>query len=330
MTSYLLYPFGDYDLQNKIFESPYGILRDVFAERGIQLQTYDQAPLGSAAKVLCFNHRPEFYASCIAAGLKPEQLVLFLMEPRPVIPAQYEQAVWNLYGQVFTFLDSLADGKHFKKMYYPQGQSLMAHVPGWGDRKFLSLMNANKYSYVPNELYSRRRDAIRFFESQADFDLFGHGWDRNGAITLGAAGQAFRHGKWLRYITDVLTGFRHSPSYRGTVKNKYETIQQYKYCIAFENESKTQGYMTEKLFDCLFTGTVPVYLGAENVTDYVPADCFIDMRKYTTWDELYRALRAISQSEFEQYQAAGQAFLRSPAFAPWLPQNVFQSIADQI
>ena len=44
--------------------------------------------------------------------------------------------------------------------------------------------------------------------------------------------------------------------------------------------------MTEKLFDCFFSGTVPVYWGAPDVFDWVPADCFIDMRQFTDFAQL--------------------------------------------
>ena len=37
------------------------------------------------------------------------------------------------------------------------------------------------------------------------------------------------------------------------------------------------GYVTEKIFDAFKAGCVPVYWGAENITKYVPAECFIDM-----------------------------------------------------
>src|SRR5437762_819418 len=147
MTSYLLYPFGEHDLNNKIFESPYRILRDLLRDRDIDLQTYDQGVLSQASKVLCFNHHPAFYTQLTAAGLRPEQLVLFLTEPRPVIPKQYDQKVWRMYGTIFTFLDDLVDNQRIFKMHYPQGQKLFQNVAPFANRKFLCLMNANKYSY---------------------------------------------------------------------------------------------------------------------------------------------------------------------------------------
>lgn len=50
---------------------------------------------------------------------------------------------------------------------------------------------------------------------------------------------------------------------------KLEVISTYKFGIGFEN-SIAQDYVTEKFFDPLLAGTVPVYLGAPNVEEYAP------------------------------------------------------------
>jgi len=62
---------------------------------------------------------------------------------------------------------------------------------------------------------------------------------------------------------------------------KLETISAYRFTLAFEN-SISQDYVTEKFFDSLIAGSVPVYLGAPNVADFAPSlDCFIDVRDFS-------------------------------------------------
>jgi hypothetical protein len=57
---------------------------------------------------------------------------------------------------------------------------------------------------------------------------------------------------------------------------KRELIARYKFTLAFEN-SIAPDYVTEKLYDPLIAGSVPVYLGAPNVRDFAPAEgCFIN------------------------------------------------------
>lgn len=60
----------------------------------------------------------------------------------------------------------------------------------------------------------------------------------------------------------------------------------YKFVIAFEN-SCVEDYVTEKFFDPLLVGAVPIYFGAPNIDELVPRDnCYVDVRKYKTADAL--------------------------------------------
>lgn len=43
----------------------------------------------------------------------------------------------------------------------------------------------------------------------------------------------------------------------------------YKFCIAMEN-SVRQDYVTEKIWDGLLAGCIPVYLGSSSVRDMLP------------------------------------------------------------
>lgn len=62
--------------------------------------------------------------------------------------------------------------------------------------------------------------------------------------------------------------------------SKLDVMSKYKFTIAFEN-AIAQDYVTEKFFDPLEAGSVPVYLGAPNVADFAPGDhCYIDVRDY--------------------------------------------------
>lgn len=62
--------------------------------------------------------------------------------------------------------------------------------------------------------------------------------------------------------------------------SKLDCLAQYKFDLSFEN-SCAEDYVTEKFFDPLVVGTVPVYLGAPNVDRFSPGDhCFIDTSEF--------------------------------------------------
>ena len=54
-------------------------------------------------------------------------------------------------------------------------------------------------------------------------------------------------------------------------------FNKYKFIICFEN-SYADGYITEKIFNCFFAKTIPIYKGSEKICDYINRNSFIDGR----------------------------------------------------
>ena len=62
--------------------------------------------------------------------------------------------------------------------------------------------------------------------------------------------------------------------------------RRYKFVLAFEN-SFAPDYVTEKVFDALRAGSVPVYRGCDQVAELVPSpDCYIDANQFSSPREL--------------------------------------------
>jgi hypothetical protein len=51
------------------------------------------------------------------------------------------------------------------------------------------------------------------------------------------------------------------------IENKNEGLNDFMYSFAIEN-IKAEGYWTEKVVDCFATGTIPIYWGAESLSDF--------------------------------------------------------------
>jgi len=67
---------------------------------------------------------------------------------------------------------------------------------------------------------------------------------------------------------------------------KLATVARYKFTLAFEN-SISPDYVTEKFFDPLLAGSVPVYLGAPNIADYAPGEhCYVNVADFAGPAEL--------------------------------------------
>ena len=79
--------------------------------------------------------------------------------------------------------------------------------------------------------------------------------------------------------------------------SKMELYKQYKFVIAFENSCATD-YVTEKFYDPLLAGAVPIYLGAPNIEEFTPGEgCFVDIRNFDPPQKLADFLLNACRSE---------------------------------
>ena len=94
-------------------------------------------------------------------------------------------------------------------------------------------------------------------------------------------------------------------------KTKMRLIASYKFCIGFEN-TIAPDYVTEKFFEPLTAGTVPVYRGAPNVDLFAPGPhSFIDASKFSSAKDLAEFLIYLDQNDdaYRQYFAWREAGL---------------------
>ncbi len=78
---------------------------------------------------------------------------------------------------------------------------------------------------------------------------------------------------------------------------KLDTIARYRFTLAFEN-SIADDYVTEKFFDPLLVGSVPVYLGSKTVERLSPADgCYINVADFSGPRDLAGYLNRLASDE---------------------------------
>lgn len=225
--------------------------------------------------------------------LPPEKCVLFLWEPVGGRQGDLE----NDYSRIYTFNDDVIDGKKFFKFYYPVLRPMINSLPDFEKKKFCVLMT---------HTYTREREQlIRFFEKKPsmEFDYFG-----------------FR---------PIIKTSR----YRGKIpghplsREKLNVLKYYRFCICFEN-SYINGYITEKIFTCFSGGCIPVYLGAPNIEEYIPKDCFIDYRDFSSDEELYQYLISMSKEEHEGYLKRIRNYLESEKAKLFSPKHFHEIVLE--
>ena len=107
-------------------------------------------------------------------------------------------------------------------------------------------------------------------------------------------------------------------------QSKLDAISRYHFCLSLEN-SILPDYVTEKLFDPLLAGTVPVYRGAPNAAEFAPEHSFIDAEAYGGPRGLAEYLRHLLHSPAEH--AAYFAWRQRP-LPNWLEEKLAASAAS--
>jgi len=87
-------------------------------------------------------------------------------------------------------------------------------------------------------------------------------------------------------------------------KNKAKLIHHYMFYLAFENQ-RTNDYITEKFWNALMSGTIPVYYGAPNIKEHFPIKGAIFVDDFKNMTELSEYLIKVSNDEelYNSYHA---------------------------
>ncbi|KAI3448108.1 hypothetical protein Pfo_004773 [Paulownia fortunei] len=91
-------------------------------------------------------------------------------------------------------------------------------------------------------------------------------------------------------------------SYGGCHRNrdgrvdKVETLKRYKFSLAFEN-SNEEDYVTEKFFQSLVAGSVPVVIGAPNIQDFAPSPgSLLHIREVEDVDSVSKRMKYLAEN----------------------------------
>jgi hypothetical protein len=116
----------------------------------------------------------------------------------------------------------------------------------------------------------------------------------------------------------------------GPDDNKMGPLSQSRFCICYENARDIPGYLTEKIFDCVFAGCIPVYWGEPNIQEWIPPECFVDFRAFGSYHDLYQYLTSMTEQEFIFMQKAGREFILSQDFKIHNSESFSKTVIDKI
>lgn len=317
---------------------PYFYLRDVFQAQGIAVHTADYLIRGEKVNKVNVYFSLGRIAGYQRLSARPDVILsaFFTFEAPIVQPSTYRELrkLSRFFKRVYSYTtgDAVARfgcaGLQFKKFHIPYPASGIVE-PLWrnNDRKFLTLLNYNRLCRNTwNELYTERLRALEFFSRFDEIDLYGKAWDvppyRVGETWIPAT--LTRINRYLRQHAPFLKMHPYQEAvrktWRGVAPSKYETQSRYTFTICYEN-MMLPGWLNENLFDCFLVGTVPIFLGPPDITDYVPEECFIDKRRFATYDELRAYLKSLSEKQIRAYKGNARDYLKSDQFKPFRKES---------
>jgi hypothetical protein len=262
---------------------------------GFEFLTFDQVTDWGTVDAIILCDRPLPGNPLVETAMRSVVHKYLVTAECPIIYAEsWDKEYHRQFHRVWTWDDSLVDGSHYLKGNTVTDPTLAFDFEvlkeEFHNRKLVTIIAGAKASGHLQELYSHRIRTIQWFEATAphDFDLYGMGWDK-----------------------------AMFPSYKGSVRDKLETLSRYRFSICYENAQGYPGYITEKLIDCLRSGTVPVYGGAPNVTRWIPQDCFIAISQFSTYFEMYEHLKNMDAKTHASYLGNIQRFVTGPEFYPF-------------
>lgn len=300
------------------------LLRKKLLDRNIELSTKDICPVSSSELVI-YNETPAIEIdSC-------KDSFLIIWESEVINPSNWNIEKHQKFKKVFTWHDELVDNKKYFKINFahkfPENRSVHKMIQKKIEsKKLCTLIAGNKKINHTLELYSEREKTIRWFEKNTkdSFDFYGVGWDKHTSAN-----------RYIRYLLSKFTFVNKLlptvyPSYQGAVNSKKETLSNYKFAICYENAQMIPGYITEKIFDCFFASCVPIYWGAPNITEHIPADCFIDRRNFDSHEELYNFINNMSEDEYNTIQVNIENYLFSEKANPYKAETFAHTIVQHV
>jgi len=314
-------------------------------EKNIELFTCDLLP-PELADVIIFLELPEKRSVINEIRKKaPHAKYILIIIESPLEPYYYDARNHNDFDYIITYNKELIDNKRYFHINIPCSHppSILPDIP-WEQRKNCIILNTNYYKGLKtgrtpldyftnlteikkkgwcfhlgaalknesNFLYSNRRKFVKIASKKNKnfINIYGKGWD----------GQ--RHSWYYRFVPD-----KPYTTTAGMFEGeKLELLAQYKFVLAFENYKGDIGYISEKIFDSMFAGAVPIYLGEKNIKSYIPNNCYIDASQYKNYNELIEKIVNTNEKEWEGMRNSIKDFIHSKAIEPFLPKAYANTI----
>ena len=251
---------------------------------------------------------------------------LIRYEPSVVLPQTHNRLFLSLFSEIIDIgRPTKASRKHLATNW-PQlwGPPLADNLGNRSER--VVVINGDKLSFINGELYSLRRKSLAYIP---DLDLFGRGWRVTKPAKLKIlvaeiliclfAGRVPK-------LTAASRWFYFPNNYLGATLDKRHTLRQYRYSLVIENSLE---FLTEKLFDCFFAGTIPIYVGPKIEDFAIPNELVIQVEPNV--HAIRDGIAEARKIDYEEWRKLLTSWLsNSETRKAWSAEAVFENLAASL
>lgn len=138
------------------------------------------------------------------------------------------------------------------------------------------------------------------------------------------AGHKLRHSIANRFNNSGIDYFGHGTSH--PLVNKEDGLQDYQFSIIIENSNQLN-YFTEKIIDCLTVGTIPIYWGCPNISEFFNINGIIHFKSIDELDGILESLtHELYQSKLQYARENLELAKQYAVTENWLYKNIFTKL----
>jgi len=191
------------------------------------------------------------------------------------------------------------------------------------------MIAANKVSPISDGNYRIRRDLAHKLPIEI-LHVYGSLWNSNfwdkAVHRLKVLKFNVSYGTPVNLFSVYGNFFRKYSTSRGFVSNKFSILTDSKFTLVIENSDT---YVSEKIFDAICAGTIPLYIGPPLQKFGLPSSIAIPIRGER--EEVLTILQTITDDDVIRILKAGESFLKGKVYlSEWTENVIYRKIAERI
>lgn len=323
-------------------------LERALLDEGFQIGNVENSQI-----LISINHNDSIFKKFYCNAIQDKLSFLVLLEPKSVFPSQYSPKILAKYSKCFypgnrsrqsldqemlgwpyLFNENPARPEPVEMKLSDYLESVLSEqifdLGRWNARaNQITMIAANKVSPTNENLYNLRRSLASSLPNES-LKLYGPLWSESLlnqvlhrlAVLVFALKSGYRPN--LKSLFGALG--KSYPAALGEVVNKHAILKDSKFSLVVENSSEN---ITEKLFDSLINGAIPIYIGPDLQYSGIPSG--VALQGLSDAKSITEMLENISAQDISQYLRAIEDFLKSSVFEQvWNADNVYMRIASEI